>query len=62
MLKKKILKHLAALVIGGALSGAAGAQIDPDHIGQSFKELGKLAAAGAAASIWTLNIRAPKDE
>lgn len=60
-MKQKILKQVFALALGGALTGAAGATIDPEHFKSSFTELGKLAGAGAVAAVWTLNIRAPKD-
>jgi hypothetical protein len=59
---KAFLKHLAAIALGGALSGLAGANIDPNHMGGSLKDLGKLAGAGALGAVITLNMRAPKDE
>ncbi len=40
-MKKKLLKNLLALVIGGALSSAAAVEIDPDHFGKSLKAMGK---------------------
>lgn len=61
-MKKKILKHILALAIGGALSSASAVQIDPDHFGKSMKDMGAQAAAGAAAAVVMLHVRAPKDD
>lgn len=61
-MKKKLLKNLLALVIGGALSSAAAVEIDPDHFGKSLKDMGKQAAAGGAGALIMLHMRAPKDD
>lgn len=59
---KMILKQVAALALGGALTAGAGVAIDPDHLGQSLMTLGKLALSGAVAALITLHVRAPKDD
>jgi hypothetical protein len=59
---KKLLKNVAAIAIGGALTGGAAAKIDPDHFKDSLKNLGRVAGAGAAGALWAMNTRAPKDE
>lgn len=61
-LRKAILKQLLAVALGGACTALAGAKIDPDHLGASLKELGKLAATGSAIGVIGLNARAPKDD
>ena len=59
---KMILKQVAALAIGGALTAGASVAIDPAHLSESLLTLGKLALSGAVAALITLNIRAPKDD
>ncbi len=61
-MKKWLLKHLLAAALGGAITAVAGAQIDPDHLGKSVKDLGKMAGSGAVAAVVMLNVRAPKDD
>jgi len=61
-MRKKILKNLAALALGGAISSMVGVKIDPEHFGKSLRELGAQAAMGAGLAVVSLNVRAPKDE
>lgn len=52
-------KNLAALAIGGAVTGIGAAQIDPSHLGGSTKSLGLMALLGALNAVIHLNVKAP---
>lgn len=60
--KKKLLKNLAALAIGGFISGASTALLDPEHFGDSLKALAKAGAAGAGIAVVSLNIKSPREQ
>ena len=61
-MKKKLIKQIVAIALGGAFSGIGAAQVDPDHFGKSLKTAGVLAGMGAITAVVGLNTRAPKDD
>lgn len=61
-MKKKLIKQIVAIALGGAFSGLGAAQVDPDHFSGSLKAAGVMAGMGAITALVGLNTRAPKDE
>ena len=59
---KNLGKNLVAAALGGALVAGASAEIDPDHLGDSLKDLGKIAATGALVAVAGYNKRSPHEK